>query len=53
MEMIKLQISQVEYSKTYKRKVLIPRIVTPELAELDGIIRSDGTVVYGKDHHSR
>ena len=52
MKVIKLQISKVEYSRTYKRKVLIPRIVTPELAELDGIIRSDGTVVYGKDHHN-
>jgi hypothetical protein len=50
---LKLDISKVKYPKNKNRKgIKIPKFLTPELAELDGIIRSDGSIFYGKDHHN-
>jgi DNA-binding HxlR family transcriptional regulator len=49
----RLDTSKVEFSQKDRRKELkIPKYITSDLARLDGIIRSDGNVVYGKDHHN-
>lgn len=53
MIMTKISTSQAEFSwSDKKRGIKIPQLLSQDMAALDGIIRSDGSVVYGQDHHN-
>jgi hypothetical protein len=49
-----LDISKVEFSpRDRKMNINIPQHLTRDLVKLDGVIRSDGSVMYKKgDHHN-